>query len=83
MSQKKVDKYKADKANRSALIKKEKRIVRLEILAAALIMTGLLGWFGSRYYRHLENAKPPTEYQIDTGAVDSYLEGLTATVEEQ
>lgn len=79
MSQQKVDKYKQDKANRSQIIKKQKRAVRLEIIAGVVILGGLLGWFGYTYYERQQNLKPPTEYQVDTGAIDEYLSGLTVT----
>ena len=37
MSQKKVDAYKAEKANREKLMKKEKLVLRLEKLAALVV----------------------------------------------
>ena len=86
MSQQKVDKYKERKANRIELMKKEKRNVRLEILAMASVVVVLMGWFGYSYLGRVAATKPPKEYVIDSGAVDDYLTGLTATeepVEEQ
>ena len=79
MSQQKVDKYKERKANRSELMKKEKRNVRLEILAIAVVAVGLLSWFGISYYGRVESTRPAKEYVIDSGAVDEYIMGLTAT----
>jgi len=82
MSQQKVDKYKKDKANRSELIKKEKRTIRLEILLATTLVVVLLGWFGYSYYQRVEAGKPPTEYEIDSSAVDKYLDELDAPANE-
>ena len=82
MSQQKVDKYKQDKANRSQLIKKQKRNFRIEIIAITAVVVGLLGWFGVSYYERLETAKPPTEYPISSGAIDDYLSDLDAPANE-
>ena len=82
MSQQKVDKYKQDKAHRSEIIKKQKRSVRIEILAAVLVAAGLLGWFGWSYHERAEKNKPPVDYPINSGAVDDYLSGLNAPADE-
>ena len=82
MSQQKVDKYKKAKANRNEIIKKEKRALRLEIIAATALMVILLGWFGYSYYNRVEETKPPTEYTIDSSAVDEYLSELEAPADE-
>ena len=82
MSQQKVDKYKQEKSNRSKLIKKEKRIVRLEIISIVGLMVILLGGFSYSYYNRLEKAKPATEYAIDGEAVENYLTELDAPAEE-
>ena len=81
MSQQKVDKYKADKANRSQIMKKQKQRVRIEIIASVAVLVGLLGWFGRSYYERVESTKPPVEYPISSGAIDDYLSGLDAPVE--
>ena len=84
MSQKKVDKYKEEKANRSQIIKKQKRVVRIEIIAMAVVVVGLLGWFAWSYHERDEKIKPPTEYPIESGAIDDYLNGLdTADTEAE
>ena len=82
MSQQKVDKYKEYKANKSKIIKKEKRRVRVEIIAIAAVFVGLVGWFAFSFYGRVEATSPPKEYQIDSGAVDKYLNDLHAPVEE-
>ena len=82
MSQQKVDKYKQDKANRSQIMKKQKRAFKIEVLAIGLVVVGLLGWFGHSYYDRVESLKPPVEYPVDSGAVDDYMSELNAPVEE-
>ena len=42
MSQKKVDKYKQDKANRQKIMKREKVLRRVEITVAAVVLAALL-----------------------------------------
>ena len=82
MSQQKVDKYKQDKANRSQIMKKQKRSIRIEIIAVTVLMIGLLGWFGHSYYERVEETKPPVDYPIDSGAIDDYLSDLDAPANE-
>lgn len=82
MSQQKVDKYKQDKINRDQLIKKAKRSVRIEIIAAVAVVALLLIWFGRSYYERVEEGKPPVEYAIDSGAIDDYLNDLNASEDE-
>lgn len=82
MSQQKVDKYKQDKANRSQIIKKQKRSVRIEIMAAVVVMVGLVGWFGWSYYNRVEESRPPAEYPIDISGIEEYVTDLNASAEE-
>ena len=82
MSQQKVDKYKQDKANRSQIIKKQKRAVRIEFIAAAVVMIGLVGWFAHSYYDRVAETKPPVEYPIDSAVVDEYLNDLNTPADE-
>ena len=81
MSQKKVDKYKQDKANRQKIMKREKVLRRVEITVAAVVLAALLVLFCIAVYRNsqekaLENADTVTT-SLDLTEVDSYLNGLT------
>ena len=81
MSQKKVDKYKQDKANRQKIMKREKVLRRVEITVAAVVLAALRVWFCIAVYRNsqekaLENADTVTT-SLDLTEVDSYLNGLT------
>ena len=44
MSQAKVDKYKKEKANRQKIMKKEKRLHRLEMTAIGVVCAVFVGW---------------------------------------
>ena len=82
MSQKKVDKYKQDKANRQKIMRREKILRRVELTAVAVVLAALLVWFCMAVYQNsrekaLENADAVTT-SVDLTAVESYLDGLTA-----
>ena len=50
MSQKKVDAYKAQKANREKIMKKEKLVLRLEKLVALAACIVAVCWIGYSVY---------------------------------
>lgn len=83
MSQRKVDAYKVEKANRDKLIQKEKRMLLLEKLVAALVCLAVVVWIGFSLYNKLspqEEVQEPTaqETAVDITAIDNYLQELTA-----
>ena len=80
MSQKKVDAYKKEKANRTQILRKEKMILTLEKIAGVLICLAVVGWIGfSVYSKETENTETVTvDTVMDTTALDDYLSGLTA-----
>ena len=83
MSQEKVHRYKKDKANRQKIMKREKIIRRLEITIAAVVVVGLLIWFGTAVYQNSvavaeDNADTVTT-SLDVSAMDEYLTGLTTS----
>ena len=74
MSQKKVDKYKQDKANRQKIMKREKVLRRVEITVAAVVLAALLVWFCIAVYRNLDAAGFPIDVvpQGHVGVLWSY-----------
>ena len=83
MSQEKVNRYKKDKANRQKIMKREKIIRRLEITIAAVVVVGLLIWFGTAVDQKSvavaeDNADTVTT-SLDVSAMDEYLTGLTTS----
>ena len=83
MSQKKVDKYKQEKANRQKTMKREKILHRLEFAVLGIVLAALLVWFCIAVYKNsqvkaIENSDAVTT-SMDVSAVDDYLNGLTTT----
>ena len=78
MSQEKVDRYKEYKANKQKSWKKEKRVRRLEYIAALVVAAALLGWFGFSVYQKVSDPGEQSAqvYTMDTTAVDEYLQGI-------
>ena len=85
MSQKKVDAYKAEKANREKIMKKEKLILNLEKLAALVVCIVAVCWIGYSVYGKVteDRVMETTETVMDTSALDSYLNGLSADSEAE
>ena len=83
MSQKKVDAYKAEKANRDKIMKKEKLVLTLEKLAALVLCIVAVCWIGYSVYGKVtagqENVTQETV--MDTSALDSYLDGISSEAE--
>ena len=70
MSQEKVDRYKEYKANKQKIWKKEKRVRRLEYIAALVVVVALLGWFGFSVYQKVSDPGEQSAqvYTMDTTA---------------
>lgn len=83
MSQKKVDYYKAKKANRTKEQKKEKFYDWLEKVVGVLVCVALVAWIGYSVYDKIEEKQESvvTETTIDTSALDSYISGLNVLTE--
>lgn len=84
MSQKKVDRYKAQKAKRTREQKKERFYDWLERIVGVVVCVALVAWIGYSVYDKVEQkqASVVTETSMDTSAIDNYVAGLdTATAE--
>ena len=81
MSQKKVDAYKAQKANREKIMKKEKLVLRLEKLAALVVCIVAAVWVGYSVYGKVTEGQEDVQVEtvMDTSALDSYLNGISTT----
>lgn len=78
MSQEKVAKYKEEKANRKAIMKKQKRAKILRSSIAGVVLVAVVGWIGySAVDFYLEN-RPRTEVEVDYTAITDYQQGLSA-----
>ena len=78
MSQKKVDAYKKEKANREKLIKKEKRIFMIEKIIVLVVCVALVCWVGFSIYRKASDDKQQqvVDTQINLDALDDYIYSL-------
>ena len=79
MSQKKVDAYKVQKANRDKIIKREKRILMLEKLAGIVVCLAAVAWIGFSVYGKVTEGQEDVvqETVIDTSALVDYQANLS------
>ena len=82
MSQKKVDEYKKEKANRAKNMAREKRILMLERILGIVIVAAVVFWAGFSIYRYggsASNAKEPEiKYtDVNMSALYDYQSTLT------
>ncbi|MGN1142323.1 MAG: hypothetical protein ACI4TF_14085 [Oliverpabstia sp.] len=77
MSQAKVDQYKKDKANRQKIIKKQKRMHRLEMAVITLVCVLFVGWIGYSVYDKVSSNQEKETVVFDAGAIQDYLSGLS------
>lgn len=84
MSQKKVDEYKKQKANRGKELKKEKMMRKVQKVAGVVIGLAVVCWIGFSVYGKYEEAQEAivTETVMDTTAVDNYMSDLMMEMEE-
>ncbi|MBR2187929.1 MAG: hypothetical protein IJ860_00750 [Eubacterium sp.] len=80
MSQKKVDRYKEEKANRQQIMRREKRRFRVEIVVLAAVLAALIGWFSAGVARQVKSnaAKNVVSTEISTAALEGYLSDLSS-----
>lgn len=77
MSQAKVDQYKKDKANRQKIIKKQKMMHRVEMVAITLVCVLVVGWIGYSVYDKVSSNQEKETIVFDAGAIQDYLSGLS------
>lgn len=81
MSQKKVDAYKEQKANRQKILKREKIILRLEKIGALVICILAVCWVGYSVHDKVTAVDDTGEQivtEMDTSALDNYLAEISA-----
>ncbi len=78
MSQEKVDRYKKEKANRKANVKKEKLRNTLHKCVVCLVGVVLIGWVGYSAYGRYEEIRSNQEAHVDYTA----LTNLSTELEE-
>lgn len=76
MSQAKVDKYKAEKANRKEIMAKEKRQKMLIKIGGSVIGIALVAWIGVSAGVAVYNSRPVDKIYVTTADLDDYLNEL-------
>lgn len=77
MSQAKVDKYKAEKANRKEIMAKEKRQKMLVKIVGSIIGVVLVAWIAVSAGVSIYNSRPVDKIYVTTAGLDEYLNGLS------
>ncbi len=77
MSQEKVAKYKEEKANRKAIMKKQKiaKIARGSVMT--LVLVAVVGWIGYSAVAYYQENKPREVVEVDYAALNEYTNGLS------
>ncbi len=78
MSQAKVDRYKAEKANRKKTMKKEKIKGTFAAFCGTVVCIAIVGWIGySAYgYFHTKEDNKPTQTEVNLDALSDYMNTL-------
>lgn len=78
MSQEKVAKYKEEKANRKAIMRKQKiaKITRNSIVALILVL--VVGWIAGSGVKYYQDNKPREVVEVDYNTLNEYVNGLNA-----
>lgn len=81
MSQKKVDRYKEQKANRKKEVKKARTKSTLTRLAGVIVCLAFVCWIGYSGYTIWESSQPAKTTEITTDALTNYLSDIASTEE--
>ena len=73
MSQEKVDRYKATKANRKAENKKKKTMKTVRMFLSIVILAAVVFWLGFSAYNKHEANKPRESVNVDITSVAGYV----------
>ena len=83
MSQQKVDKYKEKKANREKIMKKEKRVRRIEFIVVIAVIAAAVVWFGVSVYNNSKAQEQTGTVYLDSKDVVDYMNDPEAYVKAQ
>lgn len=87
MSQKKVDQYKEQKANRSEIMKKEKRLLMIEKIIGGVVALFVVCWVLFSIYNKLtavdDTSTEVVTTAMDTSAIDDFVNDLSSEGEEE
>lgn len=77
MSQEKVAKYKAEKANRKQTVKKQKREKMIRSSIAGIVLVAIVGWIGYSGVTYYQENRPRKTVEVDYNAVDDFISGVS------
>ncbi len=78
MSQKKVDMYKQEKANRKQIMRKQRMMGILRKCVLSLAGLALIAWLGFSAYDMYESGKERVVAEADYTPVTDYIDSLSA-----
>lgn len=78
MSQAKVDKYKAEKANRKQTVAKERRKRSVTKACGVVVGLALVVWIGISAVDFMKESRPVKTIYVNTTEVDNYINALSA-----
>lgn len=76
MSQAKVDKYKAEKANRKEAVAKERRKRSITKACGVVVGLALAVWIGISAVDFVKESRPVETIYVNTTEVDNYINAL-------
>lgn len=82
MSQKKVDRYKQEKANRKEIMKKEKMQHTIRRCVVGVCALALVVWLGYSAINVYEESQPKDTVEVNYGAVTGYQQNLSSLLDE-
>lgn len=81
MSQEKVAHYKEQKANRKAVMKKEKRKRFFRKCVMSVAALALVGWIGYSAYDMYAGSRPRQTAEVNYDEIQNYMKSLTTETE--
>jgi len=81
MSQEKVNRYKEEKANRKAILRKERMKSMVRKIILLVLSVALIGWVGFSAYYTWENNRPRDMVTVNYDSITDYLQSLAETEE--
>ena len=77
MSQKKVDRYKQEKANRKKIMRKQKMMNIARKTVLTVVALALVAWLGYSAYDMYESGRERAVAEVNYDAVTNYVNSLT------
>lgn len=76
MSQEKVTRYKEQKANRKATMKKQKMAKIFRSCIVVIVVVGAIAWIGSSAVKLYQDTRPRETAEINYTSLDDYISNV-------